>query len=68
MSEPAPHEIGETEARSQKPKDLRALVHDMGHWRHAPESGVHLVVISVASALPEVKRTPPLINQIAEGV
>jgi hypothetical protein len=68
MSEAAPHDLGETEGRSQKPKDLRALVHDMGHWRHAPESGVHLVVISVAGALPEVKRTPPLINQIAEGV
>jgi molybdenum-dependent DNA-binding transcriptional regulator ModE len=53
---------------SQKPKDLRALVQDMGHWRHAPEGGVHLIVISAAAALPETKRTPELIEQIGEGV
>lgn len=44
-----------------KPKDLRALVQDMGHWRHAPESGVNLIVISVTAALPETKRTPELV-------
>ena len=57
----------QAEGQSAKPKDLRALVHDMGHWRHAPESGVNLVIISVASALPEAKRTPELIAQMAEG-
>ena len=52
----------------QRPKDLRALVQDMGHWRHAPEGGVNLIVISASAALPEVKRTPELIGQIGEGV
>src|SRR6185369_8227148 len=66
MSE-APLVVGQAESQSAKPKDLRALVHDMGHWRHAPESGVNLVIISVASALPEAKRTPGLVAQIAEG-
>ena len=53
---------------AQKLKDLRALVQDMGHWRHAPEGGVNLVVISATAALPETKRTPDLIAQLAEGV
>lgn len=51
-----------------KPKDLRALVQDMGQWRHAPESGVNLVIVSVAAALPETKRTPALVAQIGEGI
>lgn len=51
-----------------KPRDLRALVQDMGQWRHAPEAGVNLVIVSVAAALPETKRTPALIDQIAEGI
>lgn len=51
-----------------KPKDLRALVQDMGQWRQAPESGVNLVIVSVAAALPESKRTPALVAQIAEGM
>ncbi|MHB1205326.1 MAG: EAL domain-containing protein [Rhodospirillaceae bacterium] len=67
MSEAQYEAMNQTESQSVKPKDLRALVHDMGHWRHAPESGVNLVIISVASALPEAKRTPDLIAQIAEG-
>lgn len=54
-------------ARMQ-PRDLRALVQDMGHWRHAPEAGVNLVIVSVASALPESKRTPGLVAQIGEGI
>jgi hypothetical protein len=68
MSEAAPHVLtGRTGGAAAAPKDLRALVHDMGHWRHAPEGGVNLVVISVASALPEAKRTQPLVNEISEG-
>ena len=59
--------MSQADTPSAKPKDLRALVHDMGHWRHAPESGVNLVIISVASALPEAKRTPELVAQIGEG-
>lgn len=51
-----------------KLKDLRALVQDMGQWRHAPEAGVNLVIVSVASALPETKRTSALIDQIGEGM
>ena len=60
--------MGHGGAALAKPKDLRALVQDMGHWRHAPEADVNLVLISVAAALPETKRTPELIAQIAEGV
>ncbi len=55
-------------AVATKPKDLRALVRDMGHWRHAPEGGVNLIIISATAALPETKRTPELIAQIGEGV
>ena len=55
-------------AAQAKPKDLRALVQDMGHWRHAPEGGVNLIIVSVGAALPEAKRTPELVAQIAEGV
>lgn len=55
-------------ASRAKPKDLRALVQDMGQWRHAPEAGVNLVIVSVAAALPETKRVPSLIAQIGEGM
>lgn len=51
-----------------KPKDLRALVEEMGQWRHAPEAGVNLIIVSVAAALPETKRTPSLVAQIGEGM
>jgi len=54
-------------AAQAKARDLRALVQDMGQWRHAPEGGVNLIVISVTAALPETKRTPELIVQIGEG-
>jgi molybdenum-dependent DNA-binding transcriptional regulator ModE len=57
-----------TSETGAKPKDLRALVQDMGHWRHAPEGGVNLIIISATAALPETKRTPELIVQIGEGV
>ncbi|MDX2145070.1 MAG: hypothetical protein SFV19_17075 [Rhodospirillaceae bacterium] len=51
-----------------KAQDLRALVQDMGKWRHAPESGVNLIVVSVSSALPETKRSVQLIEQLVVGV
>ncbi len=54
--------------KNPKMQDLRALVQDMGKWRHAPESGVNLIVISISSALPEAKRTATLIDGIGEGV
>jgi hypothetical protein len=57
-----------TQGAAPRAKDLRALVQDMGQWRHAPEGGVNLIVISVAAALPETKRTPELIAEIGEGV
>ena len=63
--QPATSQAGAAQAKA---KDLRALVQDMGHWRHAPEGGVNLIIISVTAALPETKRTPELIAQIAEGV
>ncbi len=63
--QPAASQAGAAQA---KPKDLRALVQDMGQWRHAPEGGVNLIIISVTAALPETKRTPELVAQIAEGV
>ncbi len=59
--------MNQAEPQAAKPKDLRALVHDMGHWRHAPESGVNLVILSVAAVLPETKRSPGLIAQISDG-
>lgn len=55
-------------ASRKKVKDLRALVQDMGQWRHAPEAGVNLVIVSVAAALPETKRTPELVAQVGEGM
>jgi hypothetical protein len=67
MSEAA-HAMRAPNDRASKPQDLRALVQDMGKWRHAPEGGVNLIVVSVSSALPETKRTPALIQQLAEGV
>lgn len=67
MSESQHAAMNQAEPQSAKAKDLRALVHDMGHWRHAPEGGVNLVIISVAGALPEAKRTPGLVAQVAEG-
>lgn len=68
MSDLASTATGDGGANRAKPKDLRALVQDMGQWRHAPEAGVNLVVVSVAAALPETKRTPALIAQIGEGM
>ena len=68
MSEPAeelPRASGEM---MPKPQDLRALVQDMGKYRHAAESGINLIVVSVSSALPETKRTPALVAQLVEGV
>lgn len=67
MSESQYAAMNQAEPQSAKAKDLRALVHDMGQWRHAPEGGVNLVIISVAGALPEAKRTPGLVAQVAEG-
>jgi hypothetical protein len=55
-------------ANRTRPKDLRALVQDMGQWRHAPEAGINLVIVSVAAALPETKRVPHLIAQIGDGM
>ena len=60
--------VSQPGAAQGKPRDLRALVQDMGHWRHAPEGGVNLIIISVAAALPETKRTQDLVNQIGDGV
>jgi hypothetical protein len=60
--------VGQAGAQHAKPKDLRALVQDMGHWRHAPEGGVNLIIVSTTSSLPETKRSPELIAQICEGM
>jgi hypothetical protein len=68
MSEPAEVLPRASDERGPKPQDLRALVQDMGKWRHAPESGVNLIVVSVSSALPETKRTPALVAQLLDGV
>ena len=51
-----------------KHADLRALVQDMGRWRRAPVRDTHLIIINVAGALPQAKRTVELISQIAAGV
>jgi hypothetical protein len=68
MSESAPLVLQSSDDRGLKPQDLRALVQDMGKWRHAPEGGVNLIVVSVSSALPETKRTPALVQEIASAV
>lgn len=68
MSEPAPSLARASDDRGPKPQDLRTLVQDMGKYRHAPEGGVNLIVVSVSSALPETKRTPSLIAEIAAAV
>ncbi len=67
MPETGPQVAAKPAGARAAPKDLRALVHDMGHWRHAPEGGVNLIVISVSSALPEAKRTPGLVAEISGG-
>jgi hypothetical protein len=51
-----------------KPQDLRALVVEMAQWRQAPEKGVHLIVVSLASALPEAKRTRQLIDAVLKTI
>ncbi len=53
---------------SEKQGDLRALVQEMGRWRRAPVRDTHVIIISIASALPQAKRSPELISQIAAGV
>jgi hypothetical protein len=68
MSEAAQRPAAPGDGRTVQPKDLRALVQDMGQWRHAPESGFNIIVVSVTSALPESKRSPTLITQIADGI
>ncbi len=47
---------------------LSDLVREMGKWREAPIANVVFIVVSVSSALPESKRTPPLVEQIKDGV
>ncbi|MEQ8734867.1 MAG: hypothetical protein RIC29_08075 [Rhodospirillaceae bacterium] len=47
---------------------LSDLVREMGRWRESPVANIVFVVISVSSALPESKRTPPLVEQIKDGV
>jgi hypothetical protein len=68
MSEAAAITVGASDPKPLKAQDLRALVQDMGKWRHAPESGVNLIVVSASSALPETKRSAALIEQLAAGV
>ncbi len=65
MSDTARADFGGGEASPPKPELLRALVEAMGKWRQAPEAGTNLVVISVASALPETKRGEELVEQMS---
>lgn len=63
-----PKVIPHPRAELTKPHDLRQLVHDMGHWRHAPIDNVHLIVISLGGAVPQAKHTPEMIAQIGNGM
>ena len=67
MSDSAQADFGGGDTPPARPQFLRALVEAMGKWRHAPESGVNLVVISAASALPEAKRSEELVEQMSVG-
>lgn len=49
-------------------KSLNDLVRDLGKWRETQEMGINFIVVSVSSALPESKRTPPLVAQIKDSV
>lgn len=51
-----------------KVHSLNDLVREMGKWRETPVAGMNFIVISVSSAMPESKRTQPLIDQIKDGV
>lgn len=52
----------------QKVKSLNDLVRDLGAWREKQVAGMNFIVVSVSSALPESKRTAPLIAQIEDSV
>ena len=51
-----------------KPGDLTALVRALGAWRENPEGSTNFIVVSVASALPETKRSETLIEQLQESL
>ncbi|MEQ9447518.1 MAG: hypothetical protein RLN70_01270, partial [Rhodospirillaceae bacterium] len=68
MSDTAQADFGGGQSPPAKPQYLRALVEAMGKWRHAPEAGVNLIVVSVAAALPQAKRSEQLVAEIGEGV
>lgn len=57
-----------TGGATPKVKGLNDLVREMGKWRENPVAGMNFIVVSVSSAMPESKRTPPLIEQIKDGV
>lgn len=55
-------------AQLAKPHDLRSLVHDMSQWRHSPVDNVHIILISLAGAVPVGKHTPEMVAQIGTGM
>lgn len=63
MPEPAVRD-GNGAGDAAQARDLRALVQDMTQWRHAPVANTSLIAISVASALPDAKRTDALVNAL----
>ena len=56
------------EIPGQGVKNLNDLIRDLGKWREKPEAGINFIVVSVSSALPESKRSPPLVEQIKDAV
>ena len=64
MPEPAGMGSGDV----AQPRDLRALVQDMAEWRKAPVSDTSLIAISLNNALPEAKRTPELVEALAQSM
>lgn len=51
-----------------KVKSLNDLVRELGAWREKPVGDMNFIIVSVSSALPESKRTAPLVAQIADSV
>ena len=49
-------------------KSLKDLVHDIGKWREKQEKDINFIIVGVSSALPEGKRTQPLVKMIKDSV
>jgi hypothetical protein len=67
MPEPVLRDTGGG-ADGARPLDLRALVQDMSQWRQAPVANTSMIAVSLSGALPDNKRTPPMIDQMTAAM